>query len=1285
MKSTKRNLKKIVASLLVLVLSFSCMSTAYATTTTTTEIALKDRVSNANGNSTDVGIWYTAYNCDSFWNARFAGADTAPVGYDSLLPDGTYGVPESSNPEIIDFHLEKMAEAGIDFILLDLTNGGLTSEVPYGWSDAHAYAGNRWTVEYAKLTAERVSAWNDSHKWKIRYAIAVGTYAAIVDDSTIGAVSEAQAEAVYNIFVQNEVYGDDYYCYDGDGDGVAEPLYILHDWGKNSLECTGGLYDYQETNDTPYCDMFTVRRGQAGQAGSFGWHIGVNNGVTVHDEEVELVSPGQQVAGSINVSRYNSATGNLTYDDCFNTVLSDTTMPRILMIASFNDYMENTVVFVTDTSEGVLENGEEKWYVNGVDGEIDNYLYWNKTINYLAQIRAKNADAGYTNVEPTVAYENYALGKAVTASSQLGSYAASNATDGIYSSTASGTTSSAITSYSSGLGYFNVDLGSATTINNVKVKLYTQVANERPRDLAIDVLLEDGTWKRVAETHADATKNIYDIYTSGTNYISNINTLDFNFEPVKCTAFRVTANAIGTKNMYGSSANFRVNEIEAYNDPTVTKYDYTGVEAPVVEGTEIPRYKSANLALNATVTSGTSVAAGSLANVVNGSTSGLIAVNYDSATKCAYYNIEFSESKVINDITVKFYNAEAFKRARDYAVDVLTEDGWVRVSELHYDGVTDIFNASTTSNNTSTVNSLSFKFAETEATAFRVTANYYGSRVLLGSSQIWNFMVSEIEAYNDPNISEDDYTGFEPVAVEGTEIAGITRSENLALNGTVTASVDTPDQGSLADVVNGAADGQIAIGYTSNSAYYNIEFAQTQLINDVNVVFYNNEAYKRPRDIAVDVLTDDAWVRVAEIHYDGVTDIFNAPDSTYNTSDVNSIDFKFAAIKANAVRVTANSVGTTTIQTDTDVNFSVAEIEAYYDSGITPNDYMGVAAATVTGTEIPIMTLINYALSGTASTDSPRAFASTNPITRIIDGSTASGNRAITWYGNSANDSDVRYFQITMDKARTINKVVAYLDGIEALYCQDYAVDVLLTSGEWKRVAEVHDLGITAMGRVLTFNFEAVEASAVRFSNNRLTHTKYATTTNKYDLVLSLRELEIYNDPNVTEYTGVTKSETIVIPEQRSDNLALGQKVTSSNTVYSYWGEYPPANLTDGNISTSETTACAISNFNSDSLASFTISFTEIETLNNVKLYLSAHESTTRPYEYIIEVKTKDGWVRVATALASDVNSNHQLNIEFAAVECDAFRVIANNENGSAPNFRMVEVRAYYDPAITIS
>lgn len=355
--------RKIGSILLAFVVTLTLMST---TVSAEGSAATSELTTNGNGGKTDVGIWYMTYNNATMWSNNFGSGN--PIMYRALVsrnPD-TYGIADSSDVDEIDMHLEMIAEAKIDFIVFDLTNGGLTDKMKYG-------TGNEWIVENAKLTCERIALWNSTHEWKIKYAVAVGTYEAIRDGMPIGYIAELQAEAVYKDFFENEEYGGEHY-YQLDG----KPLLILFDWTQIATE----ELEYYSGERT-YADEFTVRSAAIGEVGTYGWYTGYGSPI-VHDE-VELVCPGWgHASGDSKIPRENGAYYQRGWD-----VILNNKLPRIVMISAFNDFNEKLAVMPADTSE-CNNNIEEQW--RDETGELNNTMYWNMTVEGIRQVRIMNGE-----------------------------------------------------------------------------------------------------------------------------------------------------------------------------------------------------------------------------------------------------------------------------------------------------------------------------------------------------------------------------------------------------------------------------------------------------------------------------------------------------------------------------------------------------------------------------------------------------------------------------------------------------------------------------------------------------------------------------------------------------------------------------------------------------------------------------------------------------------------------------------------------------------------------------
>lgn len=315
-----------------------------------------------NGNHlgpTDVGAWYCTYYGDD-WN-RVGGMGYVPCMYRPLCSSkpGDFRTYSATDTAVIDFHMEQLAKAKIDFILFELTPGGLGGYRP---------AMNAF-VDNARVVVERLKLWNDKHDWKIKYAVAAGSHKDVYGDSPIGLCMEKEARDVYETFFLNKHYGgpDNYYQLDG------KPLLVY--WGDlHGNQAAWAAYDADKT----YGNRFSIRYAQDVVKGSYGWNIYATG--TVLDDEVEVVSPGWGHFAR-KVPPYVPRLHGDFYRRCWNTVLKNP-KPKIVMIVTFNDYLENTAVWTADTRN---LTDAEKW--EDADGDLNPNLYWNITVEKIAALR----------------------------------------------------------------------------------------------------------------------------------------------------------------------------------------------------------------------------------------------------------------------------------------------------------------------------------------------------------------------------------------------------------------------------------------------------------------------------------------------------------------------------------------------------------------------------------------------------------------------------------------------------------------------------------------------------------------------------------------------------------------------------------------------------------------------------------------------------------------------------------------------------------------------------------
>jgi hypothetical protein len=322
---------------------------------------------NGNGGPTDVGIWYCANwdaNGGGWWNL---------ATYRPLLPDGSYGMYDGSDVAVIDFHLQKLAEAQIDFIVFDDTNGDFNGYGPQ----------NVWIKEKSKAVCARIKFWNKSHSWKIKYAFAIGSF--MIGDrefptATSYNVIEQQARCVAQEVCLNHDYdSNDYYQID------EKPLLVVLDYKTDARTCWANYHGAKA-----WANHFVIRwagtsGGYSVAAGDYGWAMNAA-GVLLHPE-IEYVQPGHDNhlpvgAGWMHTSRKNGD----YYVNNWDKILSNP-RPRIVMIGAFNDYTEDSAVWTADTSVDYPKSRLpiERW--RGHDDQLHPSMYWDYTVGIIRTLR----------------------------------------------------------------------------------------------------------------------------------------------------------------------------------------------------------------------------------------------------------------------------------------------------------------------------------------------------------------------------------------------------------------------------------------------------------------------------------------------------------------------------------------------------------------------------------------------------------------------------------------------------------------------------------------------------------------------------------------------------------------------------------------------------------------------------------------------------------------------------------------------------------------------------------
>lgn len=460
-----------------------------------------------------------------------------------------------------------------------------------------------------------------------------------------------------------------------------------------------------------------------------------------------------------------------------------------------------------------------------------------------------------------------------------------------------------------GLGWYEVDLQQEETINQVKLVFQNAEWVYRPKDFAVDVL-SGGSWVRVVEQH-----NI--------NY--TISLFSFNFAPVMCDRIRITGS-----NVRNSSINFRLVEIQAYDDTTITPGSYTPLQQVDNASYAIEMPQLENVALKRPVIISATdefyklnYPASRLTDGVNSDNYDGAIINYLPANGLGWYEIDLQMIKTINQIKIVFQNAEWAYRPRDYVVDVLSNGIWTRVVEQH--------------NINYTESEYIFKFASVLCNKIRIT----GSNIRNSSL---NFRLAELEAYYNPLVTANDYN---PLEEPDNIVYSISTPllENAALNRPVSTSAadvfytQNFPASRLTDGQNSANYDGAIINYSGDTglAWYEINLQQSKTINLLRIVFQNAEWSNRPKDYAIDVFSNSSWMRVVEQHNINYTAL--------------EYDFAFAAVECSKIRITGSNVR------NSSTNFRLVELEVYYDSTITPADYTSLQPLDLEAYAIPLTTI----------------------------------------------------------------------------------------------------------------------------------------------------------------------------------------------------------------------------------------------------------------------------------------------------------------------------------------
>ena len=291
----------------------------------------------------------------------------------------------SSDPSVIDEHLHLIASAGITFLIFDLTNGLRTDNI----------------YQSSLAVCQQMSNFNVMNGTHLNYAVAMGG----IQGDHNPATSEAEAADVETTFLNNPAFrgcAQDYFQWNG------KPLLVFYSnytdrqkweaFGPKTatsrfsiLFASGNVPDdfLQGTNPSATgrgCGV--VPASSAPPAAQFGRYVGWSMpfGALGSSGPATVLMPGHNPHNGTRdfVSRTQNVSGvtKTFYTLCgWDRVLS--APPQLVVITSFNDYMEETAVAPTDTSQvGRADHrgiGSEQW--------PNPSYYWDVTKAKIAQLQ----------------------------------------------------------------------------------------------------------------------------------------------------------------------------------------------------------------------------------------------------------------------------------------------------------------------------------------------------------------------------------------------------------------------------------------------------------------------------------------------------------------------------------------------------------------------------------------------------------------------------------------------------------------------------------------------------------------------------------------------------------------------------------------------------------------------------------------------------------------------------------------------------------------------------------
>jgi len=324
-----------------------------------------------------------------------------------------------------------------------------------------------------------------------------------------------------------------------------------------------------------------------------------------------------------------------------------------------------------------------------------------------------------------------------------------------------------------------------------------------------------------------------------------------------------------------------------------------------------------------------------------------------------------------------------------------------------------------------------------------------------------------------------------------------------------------------------------------------------------------------------------------------------------------------------------------------------------------------------------------------ASTNTTDAWGAANmPASNLTNGESLFTHNAgkTTWL--AYNSDGTVYAQFDLAEAVNINKFVIYLpgttstDGVQTNQVRNYAVDVMLSDGSWKRVAEQYIAPYENWDYTKeTICFETVLATSVRFTFKRESDQQKRATVS---------EIEAYYDESITpdNYTAIDSKDYTAdaIPMPAYKNLLPSTSISANSEHYNDWYNYerPISRLIDGEKYISYNAGkLMVTPYGANGQACINFAFSNATFVNKVVVYLpgtsNAVPTTNQVTDYAIDAQLEDGsWVRVAEKHAEPYNVGDSYYHEFCfdLVKCVNLRLTSINADGQI-SASFCEIEAY--------